>query len=189
MEMSIFISVRKERLPKMWGKTTIKDVASKCGVSTATVSRAINNNGYVSKELKDMILSACSELGYIPNSTARSLKINSTGIIGYITSDISNQYHITVAKAIEDCINEYYPDVEVKIEHVDGLAECKKVLLMAKAGKKNGYLIEGMACPGGCVAGAGTIIPIQKAKMEVDKIVKSSTNHMPQKELRKIQLD
>ena len=64
MEMSIFISVRKERLPKMWGKTTIKDVASKCGVSTATVSRAINNNGYVSKELKDMILSACSELGY-----------------------------------------------------------------------------------------------------------------------------
>ena len=92
-----------------------------------------------------------------------------------------------VAKAIEDCINEYYPDVEVKIEHVEGLAECKKVLLMAKAGKKNGYLIEGMACPGGCVAGAGTIIPIQKAKMEVDKIVKSSTNHMPQKELRKIQ--
>ena len=54
MEMSIFISVRKERLPKMWGKTTIKDVASKCGVSTATVSRAINNNGYVSKELKDL---------------------------------------------------------------------------------------------------------------------------------------
>lgn len=104
MEMSIFISVRKERLPKMWGKTTIKDVASKCGVSTATVSRAINNNGYVSKELKDMILSACSELGYISNSTARSLKINSTGIIGYITSDISNQYHITVAKAIEDII-------------------------------------------------------------------------------------
>ena len=37
-------------------KVTIKDVASKCGVSTATVSRAINNNGYVSKELKDMIL-------------------------------------------------------------------------------------------------------------------------------------
>ena len=88
----------------MWGKMTIKDVASKCGVSTATVSRAINNNGYVSKELKTLILDTCNELGYIPNSTARSLKINSTGIIGYITSDISNQYHITVAKAIEDVI-------------------------------------------------------------------------------------
>lgn len=88
----------------MWGKITIKDVANKCGVSTATVSRALNNTGYVAEDLKAYILSTSNEMGYIPNSTARSLKINSTGIIGYITSDISNQYHITVAKAIEDII-------------------------------------------------------------------------------------
>ena len=61
-----------------------------------------------------------------------------------------------VSKAIENCIHEYYPDVEVQIEHVEGLDECKKVLMLAKAGRKNGYLIEGMGCPGGCVAGAGT---------------------------------
>lgn len=94
-----------------------------------------------------------------------------------------------VAKAIEDCIHEYYPEVELKVEHVEGLAECRKVLMQAKAGKKNGYLIEGMACPGGCVAGAGTIIPVTKAKVEVDKIVHSSTKHMPAKELRRIELD
>lgn len=88
----------------MWGKITIKDVANRCGVSTATVSRAINNTGYVADDLKAHIINTCNEMGYIPNSTARSLKINSTGIIGYITSDISNQYHITVAKAIEDII-------------------------------------------------------------------------------------
>ena len=88
----------------MWGKVTIKDIANKCGVSTATVSRAINNNGYIASDLKQQILDTCNEMGYIPNSTARSLKVNSTGIIGYITSDISNQYHITVAKAIEDTI-------------------------------------------------------------------------------------
>ena len=56
-----------------------------------------------------------------------------------------------VSKAIENCIHEYYPDVEVQIEHVEGLDECKKVLMLAKAGRKNGYLIEGMGCPGGCV--------------------------------------
>lgn len=84
----------------MWGKVTIKDIANKCGVSTATVSRAINNNGYIASDLKQQILDTCNEMGYIPNSTARSLKVNSTGIIGYITSDISNQYHITVAKAV-----------------------------------------------------------------------------------------
>ncbi len=40
-----------------------------------------------------------------------------------------------VAEAIEKCINEYYPDVEVSIEHAEGLAECKKTLTLAKAGR------------------------------------------------------
>ncbi|SFI12982.1 transcriptional regulator, LacI family [Lachnospiraceae bacterium NLAE-zl-G231] len=88
----------------MWGKITIKDVADKCGVSTATISRAINNTGYVTNELRSYILQTCQDMGYIPNSTARSLKVNSTCMIGYITSDISNQYHITVAKALEDVV-------------------------------------------------------------------------------------
>ena len=72
-----------------------------------------------------------------------------------------------VASAIEECIREYYPDVEVNIEHAESLTECKKILMLAKAGKKNGCLIEGMACPGGCVAGAGTNIAIPQAMKEV----------------------
>ena len=39
-------------------------------------------------------------------------------------------------------------------------AGVQKMLMMAKAGKRNGYLLEGMGCPGGCVAGAGTIRPV-----------------------------
>ena len=53
------------------------------------------------------------------------------------------------------------------IEHAEGLSDCKKMLMLAKAGKKNGCLIEGMACPGGCVAGAGTNIPIMQAAKEL----------------------
>lgn len=94
-----------------------------------------------------------------------------------------------VAKAVTECVKEYYPDVEVKIEHVEGLAECKKTLMLAKAGKMNGCLIEGMGCPGGCVAGAGTNIPVNKAKQEVDKAVKASSKSLPPKELREIELD
>ena len=94
-----------------------------------------------------------------------------------------------VANAIENCIREYYPDVEVKIEHAEGLEECKKALLLAKAGKKNGYLIEGMGCPGGCVAGAGTLLNVPKAKKEIQKIVSDSTRKLPPKELRKIELN
>lgn len=59
-----------------------------------------------------------------------------------------------VAQAVVKVINEMRPDMEVKTVKAEGLAECKKMLMMAKAGRYDGYLLEGMACPGGCVGGA-----------------------------------
>lgn len=87
-----------------------------------------------------------------------------------------------VASAIESCIREYYPDVEVHIEHAESLTECKKMLMLAKAGKKNGCLIEGMACPGGCVAGAGTNIPIPQAVKEVTSFKNAAEEKLPSRE-------
>lgn len=94
-----------------------------------------------------------------------------------------------VANAIDKCIREYYPETEVKIEHCEGLEECRKMLLLAKMGKKNGCLIEGMGCPGGCVAGAGTNIPIGKATALVRKMVEGSAETVPPKELADVKLD
>lgn len=94
-----------------------------------------------------------------------------------------------VADAIANCIHEYYPDVEVNIEHAEGLAACKKMLMLANAGKKNGSMIEGMGCLGGCIAGAGTILPINKARMEVEKMKEISTKKIPPQELSEIELD
>ena len=74
-----------------------------------------------------------------------------------------------VAKAVENVIHEKYPDREVKIANTEGLKECRKLLTVAKAGKYNGYLLEGMACPGGCVAGAGTMQSIKKSQTAVNK--------------------
>ena len=54
--------------------------------------------------------------------------------------------------------------------NAEGLQNCKKMLQMAKAGKYNGYLLEGMACPGGCVAGAGTLQPVKKAAVALEKM-------------------
>lgn len=84
-----------------------------------------------------------------------------------------------VAEAIRDCIKELAPDVEVPIDRAEGLRECKKMLTLAKAGKRNGYLLEGMACPGGCVGGAGTILPIPKATQAVQNFKKSSEKTSP----------
>lgn len=88
-----------------------------------------------------------------------------------------------VADAIENCIKEYFPDTDVKIQHAEGLASCKKILTLAKAGKLNGYLIEGMGCPGGCVAGVGTIIPPERAKAVVEQTVKESERRVPPREM------
>ena len=85
-----------------------------------------------------------------------------------------------VASAIEDCIKKYYPGTEVHIEHAESLAECKKMLLLAKAGKKNGCLIEGMACPGGCIAGAGTNIAINQAVKEVQRFKNAAEKKVPE---------
>ena len=80
-----------------------------------------------------------------------------------------------VAKAITDCIGQMAPELgEIPTDHAEGLDACRKMLMLAKAGKRNGYLLEGMACPGGCVGGAGTLTNIQKAaKAEQDFAAKS----------------
>lgn len=81
-----------------------------------------------------------------------------------------------VANAVVNCIHEEHPELEVKIASAEGLDECRKLLALAKAGKYNGYLLEGMACPGGCIAGAGTIQPIAKSKAAVAAHKSVSTN-------------
>ena len=75
-----------------------------------------------------------------------------------------------VASAVEACLKEYYPDIPVHIEHAEGLAECKKILTLAKAGKLKNCMIEGMGCPGGCMAGAGTNAPIQNGSCRIEKV-------------------
>lgn len=81
-----------------------------------------------------------------------------------------------VANAVVNCIHETYPDKEIKVASAEGLADCRKLLALAKAGKYNGFLLEGMACPGGCIAGAGTIQPIAKSAASVQAHKKVSTN-------------
>ena len=74
-----------------------------------------------------------------------------------------------VAGAVENMIHKENPDLEVKTARAEGLRDCRKLMAMAKAGKYNGYLLEGMACPGGCVAGAGTLLPVELAAKVVGR--------------------
>lgn len=79
-----------------------------------------------------------------------------------------------VAQAVVNAIKSMDPEREVKVAKAAGLDECRKLLLMAKAGKYDGYLLEGMACPGGCVAGAGTLCDIGKAHKSVSHFARKA---------------
>ena len=85
-----------------------------------------------------------------------------------------------VAKAVADKIKEWHPDMDVKIASAQGLAECKKLLMLAKAGKYNGYLLEGMGCPGGCIGGAGTIADPTRTAVALNKYVKDAPFQDPE---------
>ena len=85
-----------------------------------------------------------------------------------------------VAKAVADKIKEWHPDMDVKIASAQGLAECKKLLMLAKAGKYNGYLLEGMGCPGGCIGGAGTIADPARTAVALNKYVKEAPFQDPE---------
>ncbi len=70
------------------GKMTLKELAQKIGVSTATISNAYNRPDQLSAKLRSRILKQCESLGYFgPNATARSLRTGKTNIIGIILSN------------------------------------------------------------------------------------------------------
>lgn len=81
---------------------TIHDVARKAGVAPITVSRVINNSGYVSDKLRAKVNAAIDELGYVPNVLARSLKSKRTNTIALVFTDITNPFFNILARGVED---------------------------------------------------------------------------------------
>jgi LacI family transcriptional regulator len=82
--------------------TTIKEVASRAGVSTATVSHVINNTRYVSDPVRQRVQEAMDELGYRPNVFARSLRQGKTRTLGLILPDSANPFYAELGHALEN---------------------------------------------------------------------------------------
>jgi LacI family transcriptional regulator len=66
---------------------SLKDISVQCGVSVATVSKALNGHKDVSEATRERLLKAAKEMGYFPNSQARALKTNRTYNLGVMFSD------------------------------------------------------------------------------------------------------
>ena len=68
----------------------MKDIAAECGVSVATVSKALNNYSDIGKETRDRINAVAERMGYFPNSSARALKTKRTYHLGVLFTDMAN---------------------------------------------------------------------------------------------------
>jgi len=86
--------------------TTIHDVAKRAGVSPMTVSRVINNSGYIHEKTRAKVEQAIAELGYVPNALARSLRFKQTKTLALILTDITNPFFTTLARGVEDVASE-----------------------------------------------------------------------------------
>src|SRR5712691_4405442 len=119
-------------------KATIYDVARLAGVSTATVSKVINNTGRISKDTSVRVESAMAELRYRPSILASALKKYQTFSLGLLVPDITNPFYGELARAVEDealhhnysvlvCSTDNKPEREEKQinllmrKHLDGL--------------------------------------------------------------------
>ncbi|WP_370659788.1 ribose operon transcriptional repressor RbsR [Candidatus Pantoea floridensis] len=81
---------------------TMKDVARLAGVSTSTVSHVINNNRFVSEQVREKVDQAIRELNYAPSALARSLKIKQTRTIGMLLTASSNPFYSEVVRGVEN---------------------------------------------------------------------------------------
>ena len=81
---------------------TLKDVAAETGLTVTTVSRVLNNRGYISDETRQKVYEAMKKLNYHPNEVARSLSKKSTNTIGVIMPHIKHPYFSELISNLEN---------------------------------------------------------------------------------------
>lgn len=86
---------------------SIKDVARVAGVSVATVSRVLNEKGYISQEAEKKVRKAINQCNYVPNMAARGLRTNRMPLIGFILPNIHNEYFAGIASDMQDRLLKY----------------------------------------------------------------------------------
>lgn len=124
----------KRRIP------TIHDVAERAGVAPITVSRVVNNTGYISEDTRARVQEAIDALHYVPNTLSRSLRSKRTDTIALIVSDITNPFWTTVTRGVEDAASEHGLNVILcnSDERADKLENYVRVLLQKQT---DGFLL------------------------------------------------
>lgn len=86
---------------------TIMDIAKMANVSRTTVSRVINNNGYVSDEVRKRVLKIIEETGYVPSQQAKSLRTKKTKVIGVVLPKISTETSSKIVMGLDNVFSRF----------------------------------------------------------------------------------
>ena len=92
---------------KGMAKVTIRDVAKAAGVSTATVSNALNDAEVINPETKARVLRIAKELNYVPNMSGRMLKASKSKMIGFISSSLTGPYFSKLIEVMQEECEKY----------------------------------------------------------------------------------
>lgn len=120
--------------------TTIKDVAKKAGVSVTTVSRVLNNRGYISEEMKNKVMRAIDELHYTPNEIARSFFTNETRFIALIIPTTKNPYFGELTFHIEKLLAQMGYNLFI-CNSLNDIENEKKYLKLLKERRVDGIIV------------------------------------------------
>ena len=118
---------RRASLPRVNAVVTIKDVAARAGVSTATVSRVLAGKGGVGKKVRAQVSEAVQQLAYQPNRVARDLRMGSRKVIGVVILDLQNPFNTAVVRGIESVL--WGEGYSLLLGHSDSLVERERTQL------------------------------------------------------------
>lgn len=124
----------------MSSNVTLKEIAQELGLSTMTVSRAINNKGNVEKGTRDKILAKAKSMGYTPNYLAKGLVSKKTFTIGVVIPEISHSFFPEALRGIEEVV--YEGGYQLILTHsAEQFEREKKAIEMLKSKRVDGIMI------------------------------------------------
>ncbi|WP_428911783.1 LacI family DNA-binding transcriptional regulator [Niallia sp. Krafla_26] len=109
---------------------TIKEIAERANVSRTTVSRVINNSGYVSEEARNRVLKIIKETGYVPSENAKSLRTKKTKVIGVILPKISTETSSRLVNGIDDVLAKQGYQILLTITNLEAEKEIEFLRLL-----------------------------------------------------------
>lgn len=118
----------------MTREVTMKDLASKLGLSVSTIGRSLDDRAEISEETKIRVREAADSLGYIRNSGARMMRTRQSNIIGLIVPNITNDFYAAAAMAMSKCFEDAgyqlvlavtWDNPQSELNHVRGLLEAR----------------------------------------------------------------